>query len=70
MGESNVDPIPREVDCAAVLDRLARDMVTALDRILDRLIAVAPVEGAGWEVPLTLQEVRAVKTVGPRGPSV
>ncbi len=43
-------------------------MVIALDRVLDRLFAVAPAEGAGWEVPLTLQEVRAAKTIPPTGP--
>jgi len=42
-------------------------MVTALDQILGRLIAAAPREGADWEVPLTLQEVRAIKLIPPTG---
>ena len=66
MNESNAESIPLDVACAAVLDRLARDMVSALDRILDHLMAAAPAEGAGSEVPLTLQEVHVVKTIAPR----
>ncbi len=67
MDEINVASKPSEADAVAVLDRLARDMVSALDRILDRLMAAAPVEGVGSDVPLTLQEVRATKAIPPSG---
>ena len=63
MNESNVGSTSPEVDHAAVLDRLARDMVGSLDQILDRLIAAAPAEAADWEVPLTFQEMRAAKAI-------
>ncbi|HWQ52247.1 MAG TPA: MarR family transcriptional regulator [Bryobacteraceae bacterium] len=69
MNESNIGSKPPVVDDVAVLDGLARDMVSALDQIIDRLMTVAPAEGIGWEVPLTLQEVRAVKAI-PRAESV
>lgn len=67
INEINVDSEPSEVDAAAVIDRLARDMVRALDRILDRLMAAAPAEAVGSDVLLTLQEVRAAKAIPPSG---
>jgi len=66
MDEINVDPALLEGGRAAVLDRLARDMVTALDRILDHFVAAAPAPTEGAEIPLTLQEVRVIKTLIPR----
>lgn len=59
--------MPPGEDAAAVLDRLARAMVTSLDQILNRMIEVAPAEGVEAEVPLTLQDVRALKAIPPTG---
>lgn len=67
MDEKNLKPVPPEVAPADVLDGLALDMVEALDRILEDLVAAAPAEGAEGEFPLTLQEVRVVKTLVHRG---
>lgn len=39
----------------------AREMVAALDQIFDFLMAAAPVESTGIEIPLTPLEVRAVR---------
>jgi DNA-binding MarR family transcriptional regulator len=67
MDESIIGSEPQRVGDAVGLDGLARAMVTALDRIIDRLIMVAPTEGFGGDVPLTLQEVRATKAIPPEG---
>jgi DNA-binding MarR family transcriptional regulator len=67
MDASNMGSKPPNLDDVVVLEGLARDLVTALDRILDRLIEVAPAEEAGCEVPLTLQEVRASKKIAHTG---
>jgi DNA-binding MarR family transcriptional regulator len=49
---------------AATLDRLARDMVTALDGIAVRLLRVAPADGM---VPLTVHEMIAARTIPDTG---
>ena len=51
----------------ATLDGLARDMVSAIERILTRLISVSPTEEIGADIPLTFHEVRAVKALPPAG---
>jgi DNA-binding MarR family transcriptional regulator len=62
--------MPVKVDPPDVLDRLARDMVSSLDRILDLMVTAAPaVEGAGLEIPLTLQEMRLLKTIAQKDPT-
>ena len=51
----------------ATLDGLARDMVSAIERFLTRLISVSPTEEIGADIPLTFHEVRAVKAIPPAG---
>jgi DNA-binding MarR family transcriptional regulator len=58
-----LSPVPPEAEDANVLDRLAREMVGALDQILDRMIEVAPAEQVDEGIPLTLQDVRALKAI-------
>ncbi|MCC7175832.1 MAG: MarR family transcriptional regulator [Bryobacterales bacterium] len=48
---------------AAVLGRHARDVVTALDRILNLLIRITPCRETDWKEPLTFQELRAITTI-------
>jgi len=62
-----LSPGPPGADNAATLDRLARAMVTALDQILERMIEVAPAEQVDEGVPLTLQDVRALKAIPATG---
>jgi len=49
-----------------VLAELARQMVVTLDFILDRMMREAPPVTADRELPFTLQEVHAIKTIGER----
>jgi DNA-binding MarR family transcriptional regulator len=55
-------PSPQSAETATAGD-MASEVVIALDRIFDCLIAVAPVEDACTELPLTLAEVRATKVL-------
>jgi DNA-binding MarR family transcriptional regulator len=66
MRGSTVNLTRVDVDRAAVVDMLAREMVVALDKILARLMAVAPSEGGG-EALLTLQEAAAAKAIPSSG---
>jgi DNA-binding MarR family transcriptional regulator len=67
MDESNTDPSPANAESSDVLNRCARDLVGSLDRIMHHMIASAPSEGGGWEIPLTLREVWVAKTISPQG---
>jgi DNA-binding MarR family transcriptional regulator len=67
MDESNTNSISVEGDPSVALDRLAREMVVALDRIIYHMVAAVPIEESCAEIPLTLQEVRVIKTISPKG---
>jgi MarR family transcriptional regulator, organic hydroperoxide resistance regulator len=52
---------------AVILHKASRQAVEKLDFILDHLMRAAPSVAAEREVPFTIQEVRAIKSIGARG---
>ncbi len=63
MSEINVSSQLSETETESELQSCSFSVVTALDRLLDYLIARAPAEGVCQDIPLAFSEMRALRTI-------